>query len=263
MRVYWEVGKRQFQQQLAYRTANIAGSLTNIFFGYIRATVFVAVFAGQQRLAGYDVADAVTYVWVTQAFIMAVALWGWWEVMLTIRSGAVVTDLTRPISYLGYWVSRDLGRALYFALFRALPLLLAGQLLSGLRWPESPATWALFLVSTMLAVLISFGLRFMINLSAFWMNDARGVGQMMDSLLLFLSGFVLPVRFFPDWLRALSSALPFAGIVQSPADIFLERVTGGELVMTLAGQAAWALALLAACQGLTLLATRHVEAQGG
>jgi len=33
MRVYIEVGKRAFQQQLVYRTANLAGLATNSFWG--------------------------------------------------------------------------------------------------------------------------------------------------------------------------------------------------------------------------------------
>src|SRR5439155_15255997 len=39
MRLYWEVARRALQRQLAYRTENLAGAVTNIFFGYLRATV--------------------------------------------------------------------------------------------------------------------------------------------------------------------------------------------------------------------------------
>src|SRR3984893_11105810 len=112
MRLYWEVARRAVQRQLAYRTENLAGLVTNTFFGYVRAAVFLAAYQNQAGLSigGYDVQAAVSYTWVTQAMIMIVALWGWWDVELTIRTGDVVSDLAKPFSYLGFWLARDLGR---------------------------------------------------------------------------------------------------------------------------------------------------------
>jgi ABC-2 type transport system permease protein len=263
MRLYWEIGKRAFQRQLAYRTANLAGLITNSFFGYVRAAIFVAAYAQTADIGGYSEHDAVTYTWVTQSIIMVVVLWGWWDVESTIRSGQVVSDLSKPFSYLGFWLARDYGRAVYFVLFRCAPILLAGQLLFGLRWPQSPWTWLLVLASLALAVTLSFCWRFMINLSAFWLLDARGTGQLLSSLVLFLSGFVIPIRMFPDWLRDLALALPFAGISQTPADLFLERLPPAPALASLALQALWTLIFLAAAQVFVTLATRRVVVQGG
>ena len=115
LRVYGVLARLAFRRQLAYRTANLAGLVANAFFGVLRASVLVAVLASAPggSIAGYDTAAMVTYMWVVQALIMIVRLWGWWEVEETIRSGDVVTDLARPIPYLGYWLARDAqGRGL-------------------------------------------------------------------------------------------------------------------------------------------------------
>src|SRR5207302_6319818 len=150
MRLYWEVARRALQRQLAYRTENLAGLITNAFFGYLRAAVYLAVYQNATSVAGYDAQSAVTYSWITQAMIMVVALWGWWDIELTIRTGDVVSDLAKPFSYLGFWLARDLGRAAYFVVLRAVPIMLAGQILFGLRWPSTPLTWVLSLVSLLL-----------------------------------------------------------------------------------------------------------------
>ena len=39
--LYLAVARMAFRRQLAYRTANLAGLVTNAFFGYLRAAVFV------------------------------------------------------------------------------------------------------------------------------------------------------------------------------------------------------------------------------
>jgi ABC-2 type transport system permease protein len=205
----------------------------------------------------------VTYAWLTQAMIMIVALWGWWDVELTIRTGDVVSDLAKPFSYVGFWLARDLGRAGYFTIFRAAPVLVAGQLLFGLQWPSTPMVWCLFAISLLLALLVSFGFRFLLNLSAFWTTDARGLGQVALAATMFLGGFVVPIRYFPDWLQPLALVLPFAAITQTPADIFVERVQGPALLGTLALQVFWAVVMLGAAQLVTARATRRVIIQGG
>jgi ABC-2 type transport system permease protein len=267
LRLYLALGRLAFRRQLAYRTANLAGLLTNGFFGYLRASVMSAVFiaAPGATIAAYDAHAMVTYTWVTQALIMVVQLWGWWDVETTIRTGDVVTDLTRPFSFLGYWLARDLGRAAYFLIFRGLPTLLIGQLTvaGGLRMPETPTAWLALAISVVLAITVSFAWRFLLNLSAFWTTDARGLGAVAGGVVLFLGGFVIPIRWFPDWLQPLLLALPFAAIVQVPTDIFIGRLSGSEMLSALSQQALWATALLLASQLVVQLAMRRVSIQGG
>ena len=82
-------------------------------------------------------------------------------------------------------------------------------------------------------------------------------------VMLLLSGFVVPIRLFPDWARDVVLALPFATMTQIPCDVFLERFAGAGALMALAGQAAWAIVLLALAQALVVVATRRVVTQGG
>src|SRR5260370_41868313 len=122
MRVYWEVARRALQRQLAYRTENIAGLITNVFFGYLRAAVFTAVYlsaAGTATIGGHDAQAAVTYSPITQSMIMVVALWGSCDIDLTIRMGDVVSDLAKPFPHVRFWFARHLGRLADLVLFRA------------------------------------------------------------------------------------------------------------------------------------------------
>jgi ABC-2 type transport system permease protein len=201
--------------------------------------------------------------WVTQAMIMVTSNWGWWEVEESIRTGDVVSDLAKPFSYVGFWMARDLGRAAYFVIFRALPIMLVGQVLNGLSWPTSIGAWFAFGLGLWLAVVVSFGWRFLLNVSAFWTTDARGLGTIALTASLFLGGFVVPIRYFPDWSQPLVLALPFASYVQTPADLFVGRIQGADILGALLFQVVWAIVLLAAAHLVTLLAIRRVVIQGG
>jgi ABC-2 type transport system permease protein len=263
VRVYLEVAKRGFQQHLAYHTANLAGLATNAFWGVLRSFLFLGLFQGREVAAGWDVREALDYVWLTQAMIMPVYFWNWWAIADTIRSGDVVADLAKPFDYYGFWLSRDAGRALYHTLFRWLPTMLVGCLLFRLRLPAEPSRWACFFLSLVLAVWLSFGLRFLYNVADFWLLDPRGIGALVSCSAIFLSGFLVPLNYFPDWARVVISWLPFAGMLQVPIEVLLGRLSGVTLAHTLAFQAAWALVFLAADRLLLALAVRKVVIQGG
>ncbi len=263
MRLYWEVSRRGYSRFATYRAATIAGVFTNTVFGFLRAYVLVAVFASREDIGGYNLQDALTYVFVGQAMLMTIYLWGWWDIALAIRSGDIVTDLSRPFDFQMYWLSMDLGRAVYHATFRGIPPFVVGAIVFDLRLPEEVVTWGMFLVSITLAVCVSFAIRFIINLSAFWLMDYRGVGTIVTGIWTILSGFAVPVAFFPGWLKVIAEATPFVYIVQAPIDVFLEKHSGPGLAFVLAMQLAWAIGLLFAGRLMLGAAMRKVVTQGG
>jgi ABC-2 type transport system permease protein len=263
VRLYWEIALRAFQRQLAYRTANLAGLVTNSAFGYLRAIVFLTVYQGRSSVGSYDLPGVITYMWITQALIMVVVMWNWWDVEETIRTGDVVGDLAKPFSFTGFWLSRDYGRAGYSLLFRCLPILVVAQLTFGLRWPTRPLTWLAFAASVFLAVTLSFAWRFILNLTAFWTTDARGLGNVLIIAVTLLSGLLIPLPYFPPTIRAILLALPFAGLLQTPADIFLERLPGSDLLAALAQQLAWTIAFFLAAHLVLRQAEQKVVVQGG
>ena len=263
MRAYFEIARRSFHMQMAYRTANLAGLTTNSFWGALRSFLFIGLYGGGGTHAGWSVDDAVSYVWLTQALIMPIYFWAWWEIALTIRSGDIVSDLAKPIDYYGLWFSRDCGRAAYHVIFRGVPTLLIGTLLFGVSVPTDPVRWLAFGVSLALAIWLSFGLRFLYNLAAFWLLDYRGVGGLIATVVIFLSGFLVPLNFFPEDVRRLIAWLPFAGMVQVPVEVYLGQRAGADLAAGLLFQATWALVFLGLGRLVLASAERKVIVQGG
>ena len=84
-----------------------------------------------------------------------------------------------------------------------------------------------------LAVWLSFGLRFLYNVAAFWLLDQRGVGALVSVTAIFLSGFLVPLNYFPDWARGIVTWLPFAGMLQAPIEVLLGKVHGVALASAL------------------------------
>lgn len=260
------VATRAFRRYSTYRAATLAGVFTNSVFGVIYSYAYLALWSQRPGAGGYDATDAVTFVWIGQALLMTVAIWGGGstdDLADRIRSGDVAIDLYRPVDLLGWYLASDLGRAAYHLLTRGLAPTVVGWLLFDIRWPGSPAAVLGVLLSIPLAVTVSFALRFLFASSAFWLLDAQGARVVSAVLALFWSGMVLPLVIFPGALRDVALALPWASFLQTPADIWLGKRTGWDLVAALGLQALWAVVLLGCCQLVLRAATRRVVVQGG
>ncbi len=260
------VAFRSFRRYSTYRAATFAGIFTNCVFGIIISFTYLAVWRQNPTAGGYDATDAVTYVWLGQAMIMTVAVWSGGatdDLATRIRTGDVGIDLYRPVSLLGWYLVSDLGRSLYHLLTRGLAPTVVGALLFDLRFPSGVLTWVAFLLSVVLAVTVSFGIRMLVSASAFWLLDDAGVKNLAAVLAMFFSGLTVPLVLFPGWTRELATALPWASYLQVPADIWLGKHPGVDALSALGFQALWTVVLLLTCHVVLLRANHKVVVQGG
>lgn len=264
--MYVAIATRAFRRYSTYRAATFSGIFTNSVFGIIYSFAYLALWAANPDAGGYDKVDAVTYVWLGQALLMTVALWGGGttdDLAERIRTGDIAIDLYRPIGLVSWYLASDLGRALFHLLTRGLAPTIVGVILFDISLPDSAAAAIGFAFAVPLAVVVSFGIRFLVASSAFWLLDQSGVKVMSGAFAIFFSGMMLPLVLFPGWLGTVARALPWAAYVQVPADIWLGKRPGVDLVVALGFQAMWALILLACCLLVVRAATRKVVVQGG
>jgi len=263
MRLFWQLIKLGFQQQFSYRVANLAGLMTNFFFGMLRASVMMALYNHRAEIAGISQQDAITYTALTQAIIAYLSLFHWWNVMLAVRSGDVASDLLKPMDYFTFWWAQDIGRAIAHLLLRGVTIMLAYAVFFKITLPRTLAQWLTLGVALFLGLAVSFGWRFLINLTAFWTPDARGIGRIAFSLSWFLSGFMMPLRFFPDWFVTLCRLTPFPAMVNTVVEVYLGVIQGPALLVALGEQLLWAVLLFLACQLVMRAGVSKLVIQGG
>lgn len=254
-----------FRRQFAYRGANLAGMLTNLFFGVLRVAVVVALFEARPGAApdGYGLVESITFTACAQAILGWVALWGWWDLIRAIRSGDIIADLQRPVDLFWSWAAQDLGRAIAQLALRALPLMAVYGIVYRLALPADAGQWALFAVSMGLAWFLAFTWRFLYSIAAFWSPDATGMARLAMFAQTFLTGFLMPLAFFPEGLAAVLKALPFAGMVATPIELFVNAARGPAALAAVGAQALWAAALYVIARLALHLGLRRLTTQGG
>jgi ABC-2 type transport system permease protein len=265
IRMYAALTTAGFRRYATYRQATVAGAFTNSVFGFLRCYVLLATTTALGgAVVGYSARQIATFVWVGQGLIATVQLWGGYEYAERIRTGEVIADLLRPVDVVWQQVATDLGRAGHAALTRFAVPLVVGALTFDLYTPHRAATYPLFALSVLLAVLVCCGCRFLVNATAYWLLDARGpaLGWVVCSTAL--SGLMFPLPFLP---RPLATALvlgtPLPSLVQIPLDVLNERSGPAGQARLLAVQAGWAVVMLALARLVQRRGERRLVVHGG
>jgi len=248
-----------FQRQTSYRLALAAGLATNAFFGVVRTAVFFALYRERDRVAGLDVADALTYVWVLEGMFAVVWAPWIWEMAEAIRSGEFLVELLRPGDPYLRLLAFDLGRTLSILVTRTLPTLAVAALVLDLHLPSTLGRLVLLALSLVLAAVVSFQFRFLFGSAAFWTPDYRSMFMLVFPVLWLASGFVIPVDYFPEGLRALVDWSPLIPLLMAPVRV----ATGGSAGPALAGQVAWVAVLWLAGRLVLAAASHRLVVHGG
>ncbi|WP_203912530.1 ABC transporter permease [Rhizocola hellebori] len=253
-----------FRRFWTYRQATVAALATNTMFGFLRTYVMLAMAALTPVVAGYTGPQLAAYVWTGQGLLGVVMLWGYADLADRIRSGDVVTDLLRPIHPVLNYLAVDLGRAAHGMIFRFLPPVAVGVIVFDMYLPQDLSTYPLFAISVLLAVIVCFACRYLVNASAFWLLDHRGVVMVWLFVSGLFGGLYFPIRFLPQWAALLIwLGTPGPSMLQAPMDIFVERDPFRVQLAIVGVQVFWAVLMLWACHVVQRRAERKMVIQGG
>jgi ABC-2 type transport system permease protein len=234
-----------------------------LLFYVVILVVFAALWsaaaaAAGGQVAGYSAAALLWYVTVAEAAVIATKPRLIEDIGVDIGTGAVATEMLRPVSVVGLRLAGELGEA-------AVRLAMAVAIGTAFTWtvagpPTARAGALLALPSGALAVAANLTAQHAFAGAAFWLSDAKATWFLYQKLVFLLGGMLLPLQFFPAWLERLAWALPFWTMAYAPA-----RLAAGSPPQPwlLAAQAAWLLALAGAAALVFRAGERRLEVAGG
>jgi ABC-2 type transport system permease protein len=103
----------------------------------------------------------------------------------------------------------------------------------------------------------------LMSISLFWTLSADGIANLFPVAVFSLSGIVLPLPLFPDWMQGFFKALPFRGVIDVPFRIYMGHIPSGEALTEIGIQALWVLALSILVFWLLSRGLKRVVVQGG
>lgn len=183
--------------------------------------------------------------------------------MDSVYTGAVSSDMLKPMNYFNFWLAQDTGRAFASFLLRGLTIMIAYAILFDISVPSSAEQWLAFVVDLLLSWRISFSWRFLVNLAAFWTPNALGIGRLAFILSWFMSGFFMPLRFLPAWFVKLCYLTPFPYTINAVVEVYLGLIDAQALMGLILAQLTWILMLVLVSMVTLRAGVRRLVILGG
>jgi ABC-2 type transport system permease protein len=212
-----------------------------------------------------------SYVWLGQALLTMLPWNVDTEMRRLMRSGAVAYELARPVDLYAWWYARALAQRTAPAVLRAVPMVVIAAvvlpLLGLAEWrlapPPSLAAGVGFVLALVCAVALAGAMSVLLYVAMLWTAVAEGLVMLASTLVSMLSGLLVPLPLWPDWVQPVLRWLPFAGVLDLPVRVYSGHIAPGALAIVLGRQLGWTVALIALGRWLLARRMRRLVIEGG
>ena len=249
----------KFKTGLQYRTAAIAGVATQIFFGLVYISVYVAFYESDSSNLPMELSQLVSYLWLNQCFFTLVYMWYKdKELINLIKTGNIAYELCRPQNLYLMWLSKVLLRFLpvmIFALIMPSPF--------NLNLSITIPRLLIFLISLALASILVTVITLLYHIICLFTLDEKGVVNMFMVTSDILSGLTIPIPFFPKYLQQVTNILPFRYVSDFPFRLYVGNISINEGLIGILVQIVWITILVLIGSFLMKKALKKAVIQGG
>jgi len=221
---YWAIFQTQMTNKFAYPIDLLSRSLMIVMFMWIFAQLWQTTFkaGGSAVIAGYSLQNTMWYLLFAETIVLSQPALAT-TISQQIKDGSIAYLLGKPYNFILYQISFGLGDSV---LQIASNLLAGGMVVWGLVGPPPGFNgWMLGLLSMSLGVLINLTINIFIGLLAFYTEDVTAFQWIYNKFVLILGGILIPIDFFPNWLKQIALLLPFSYTTYGPAKLFISPQT--------------------------------------
>jgi ABC-2 type transport system permease protein len=259
---YLAVFRINLLQQLAYGGEALARSLSMMLFMVVFTALWSTAYgvSGRSELGGFTLSGIIWYLAMTETLMLARARTHI-DIGEAVKSGDIAYTLNKPYSYPLFQWANTVGTSLVRFVINFFVGVATVLVLTRTVEGSLPGFLG-FVVLALLSLVLDAGISVLIGMCAFVIEEVRPLDWMYQKLVFTIGGMFIPLDVFPDWLRAVSSLLPFKYLVYAPARTFV-RFDPNFFVESLAGISLYIVVLYAAIYVLYARGARRLAVNGG
>ena len=262
-KAYAYVYKVRIQKSLAYRFDVYGNIIWQCIVMLSTAYFWRALYKGYDLVKGVREEDMLVYTVISSVMSLLFQTNVESRVISSVRKGTIATDMLKPVDLYGIYFFEDLGYTTSVLFQNVLPVLLIGSLLIAVPRPASVEAFLLFIVCVVISYLINWLLGACYSTWAFTALNMGAMTAVKRHIVRLLSGSIIPIWFFPEWLSNILNQLPFVYIYQLPLDIYIGRYERETLLPRMGMQLLWLALFGALFLYLRKCVTKRVLVQGG
>lgn len=262
--VYLNFALKTFQSQAAYKFEYFVGVFNGLLYVFIFTSLWLAIYSSLADGADTPFTRTGIISYAVFAMICRISMtMEDTEIASRIRSGDIAMDMTKPVNFFLMNLSQTAGVTMFHWFTRVIPILLVCFFSFDLDVSVGPARMIAATAAWIMGYMIFFMMNFAFALLAFWFVETFSFQLMKYALLNLFSGAVVPVDFFPAWMRPFMDILPFQYILYTPTAVFTGHLQWQETLRLMSLQAVWIVILGFVCNIMWRSARRKLVVQGG
>ncbi|WP_144935277.1 ABC-2 family transporter protein [Paenibacillus sp. 32O-W] len=262
MMAYFSQAMKSFSRSMAYRAEVWLQIGGNILFLLIQISIWKALL-GDSITSGVGLKEMVIYSILNTSLSIILMTHVHNQVDESLKTGGIMMHLVKPLRYPFFLFADEAGKNMYKIVFQLIPTLLIAALLFGLQPISATHDLIPFVATVMIALLISFGIGYLIALVAFWFMTTFALRWTVGGLIKIFSGSFIPLWFFPPVWQDIANMLPFKFLGFVPAAVYLGKMTSNEIYQNIIVGLIWIAILYGLVSLLWWKALRRLAIQGG
>ena len=267
MKKYLSFFRLRFLMGLQYRTAALAGIVTQFAWGGMEILVYKAFYEADANAFPMSFSATASYIWMQQAFLAFFAAWMLEnEIFDNIVNGNIAYELCRPLNIYHMWFSRSIANRLSKAVLRCFPILIVAAFLPSpyrLCMPASFFHFLLFVITLLLGLAVTVSFCILVYSLTFFTISPQGLRMLFTTSVEFFAGAVIPLPFFPEKLQKIMELLPFAAMQNVALRLYSGSMSNEAMLKAMLLQLFWLFALTVLGKKLCSIAEKRITVQGG
>jgi len=264
MKKYFVLTRKVFLTITVFRFNFLFSIISNLAYITIIYFLWSSIYgSGAKSLNGMTFNQVFVYLAMASTIFSLFTTYVEWEMSREVIEGTIVMNFIKPVDLMLYKLFQCIGYVLLKLVTITIPTVLVILLVFK---PDMPIglNLLIFPVSIILSYLIMFNIDFLVGLICFYNESTWGMSSAKDSIVLLLSGAVIPISFFPETLKTIVNFLPFQAIYNIPLNSLISDKLGvSDYINNFIVQIFWILFLFAINRLFYRKAVKVVTVNGG
>ena len=226
MNKYLQILKVTIDQYFVYRLNFFLWRFRVILNLLLIYFLWSAIYLENREVFGYTQSMMVTYILIISFLSDLVFSSNIHEVGVEIMQGSIINKILKPISFIGYILSREVGDKLVNVICSVIEIsILIFILQATLFSPHSSSSTIIAIGMLCIGMMISFFISFSVSMIAFWTSEIWAPRFIYFILVFMLAGNYFPLDILPEWLYKALLFTPFPYFIFIPTQLFLKGPT--------------------------------------
>ena len=218
--------KTAWARGLTYRFTVVMFRLSDVVELVAQLVIWMAVFGTRDVVSGYQQNEMITYVIIGYTAHVMTRNFLNQAVSDDIEKGTLSQFLVKPMQYISYIMTREVGRnGLTWTFSVITQVIFIALFWKHILLPASFAALGIILVMMALVVVINLFISFLVGCIAFWTVETMGAQVFLQALRRMFAGNFFPLNLLPVGFVTASFLLPFSYSFFVPMQLYLGKMS--------------------------------------